>query len=170
MDVSTCPYFRPGQLRLSWPAGMPWPWLEQKPNLDHTFTMECCSVALRFSSLHISSPSSVWLVLGLRPESLKLRWGLNSCRINLITAYCVVVFVTSCSRTALSLVAADDMLSMSPLKESMNSSDRIAPGGGTWVRLLDTLAAQCLHCARSHRCSRRRWPSQRNPRRGWSAE
>ena len=55
----------------------------------------------------------------------------------MVAAYCVVVFLTSCSRTALSLVAADAMLSMSPLKESTNSSAGIAPGGGTWARLMD---------------------------------
>ena len=55
----------------------------------------------------------------------------------MIAAYCVVVFVTSCSRTVLFLVAADDMLSMSPMKGSINSSTRISHGGGTWERLLD---------------------------------
>ena len=45
--------------------------------------------------------------------------------------------MTSCSRTDLLLVAEDAMLSMSPLKEYMNSSAGIAPGGGTWARLLD---------------------------------
>ena len=55
----------------------------------------------------------------------------------MIVAYCVVVVVTSCYRTALSLVAADAMFSMSPVKELMNSSAGIAPGGGTWARLLD---------------------------------
>ena len=43
------------------------------------------------------------------------------------------MIVTSCSRTALSLVAADAMLSMSFLKDSMKLSAGIAPGGGTWV-------------------------------------
>ena len=55
----------------------------------------------------------------------------------MITAYYVVIFVTSCSKTALSLVAADAMLSMSPLKESIKSSAGMAPGGGTWARLMD---------------------------------
>ena len=47
------------------------------------------------------------------------------------------MFVTSCSITALTLVAVDAMLSMNLLKELMNSYARIAPGGGTWARLLD---------------------------------
>ena len=81
------------------------------------------------------------MVLRLWLELLKLRWGLNSCRSALIVAYYAVVFVTSCSRTALSLVAADAMLSMSLLKESINYSAVMAPGGGTWARLLD--AADC---------------------------
>ena len=45
--------------------------------------------------------------------------------------------MTSCSRTALSLVAADTMLSMILLKESINASAGMAPGGGIWSRLLD---------------------------------
>ena len=45
--------------------------------------------------------------------------------------------MTSCSRTSLTLVAANAMLSMSPLKESINSSDRMPPDGGTWAQLLD---------------------------------
>ena len=77
------------------------------------------------------------MVMRLWLELLKLRWGLNSCRSALIVEYYVVVFVTRFSRTALSLVAADAMLSMSPLKESINSSAVMAPGGGTWARLLD---------------------------------
>ena len=92
----------------------------------------------------MSSPSGVWLVLlvlGLRPDLLEPCWGFNSCKSALIAAYCVVVFATSCSRTALSLVAADAMISMSLLKESINSSAGMAPGGVTWARLLD--AAGC---------------------------
>ena len=89
----------------------------------------------------MSSPSSVWLVLGSRPELLEPLWGFNSCRSALIAAYCVVVFVTSCYTTASLLVASDAMLSMSTLKESMNSSAGMAPGDGTWARLLD--AAGC---------------------------
>ena len=98
--VSTCPGFRSVQLRLSWPSGTPWPWLEQKPPLAHPLTVACCSVKLRFFSLRMSLPSGVWLVLGLRPDLLDPRWGLNYFRSALIAAYCVVVFVTSCSRTA----------------------------------------------------------------------
>ena len=60
VDVSTCPGFRLGQLRMSLPAGTLWPWLDKKPTLAHPFTMACCSVALRFFSLHMSSPSGVW--------------------------------------------------------------------------------------------------------------
>ena len=83
----------------------------------------------------------VLLVLVLRPDLLEPRWGFNSCRSAFIEVYCVVVFTTSCYRTALSLVTADTMLSMSPLKESINSSARMASGGGTWARLVG--AAGC---------------------------
>ena len=69
-------------------------------------------------------------------------------------AYCVVVVVTSCYRTALSLVAADAMLSTSPLKDSMNSSAGIAPGRGTWapplvvaVRMASPLCVISWMCA-----------------------
>ena len=48
VDVSTFPGFLSGQLRLSWPAGTPWPWLEQNPPFAHIFTMAYCSVAFRF--------------------------------------------------------------------------------------------------------------------------
>ena len=54
----------------------------------------------------------------------------------------MVVLATSCPRTAFSLVAADAMLSMSPLKELINSSARIAPGDGPWAQLLD--ASGCM--------------------------
>ena len=88
------------------------------------------------------SPSDVWPVLGLQTELLEPRWGLNSCRSAWVAASCVVVFVTSSSRTALSLVAADAMLSMIPLKESMNSSSGMAPGGGT-VSMLCNIPWMC---------------------------
>ena len=145
--VSTCLDFRLGKLQISWTVGTLWPWLEQKPPLSHTFTMACCSMELRFLSLRMSSPSGVWSLPRLRPKLLDPRWGLNSCRSVLIAAYCIFVFVTSYSRTSLSLVAEDSMLSMSPLKESINSSARIAPGGGTWAQFLDvagrTLSPPC---------------------------
>ena len=85
----------------------------------------------------MSSTSGVWLLLGLRPELLEPRWVFNPLRSALIAAYYAVVVMTSYSRTSLSSVAADVMLFMSPLKESMNSFARIAPGGGAWARLLD---------------------------------
>ena len=86
-----------------------------------------------FLNFRMSLPSGVWSLPGLQPKLLEPRWGFNSCRNAFISTYCVVVVVTSCSRTALSLVAAEAMLSMSPLKESMNSSAGIAPGGGNWA-------------------------------------
>ena len=90
----------------------------------------------------MSSPSGVCLVLVLlvlvlRPELLDPCCDFNSFRRALIAVYCVVVVATSCSRTALSLVAADAILSFSPLKELMNSSSGMSPGGGPWARLLD---------------------------------
>ena len=50
--------------------------------------------------------------------------------------YCVAVVVTGCSIKALSLVAVNAMLSMSPLNDLLESSAGIAPGGGTWTRTL----------------------------------
>ena len=93
------------------------------------------------------SPSSVWLVLVLlvlilQPDLLEPRWDFNSCRRTLSSVYCVVVVATSCYRTALPLVAAYDLLFISPLKELMNLSAGMAPGGGPWARLLD--AAGCM--------------------------
>ena len=73
---------------------------------------------------------------GLRSELLEPCWGFNSYRSILVAVYCVVVVVTSCSKTALSLVAADAMLYMSPLEESMKSSSGIVPGVGIWARPL----------------------------------
>ena len=114
--VSKCPCFLAGELWLSWPAMTPWPWPDQKPPLVHPFIIPCWSVALHFLSVCMSSPSVVWLVLvmlvlGLQTELLEPRWDFNSCRRALIEVYYVVVVATSCSRTALSLVAADAMLS-----------------------------------------------------------
>ena len=82
----------------------------------------------------------------LWPELLEPCWVFNSCMSALIAAYCVVVFLTSCSRTALSLVAAYTMLSMSPLKESINSSAGMGPSGGTWARLLDAAGCTVSSC------------------------
>ena len=86
----------------------------------------------------LSPSGGVWLVsLEFRPELLEPRWVFNSYRSIFIAVYCVVVLATSCSRTALSLVAADAMLSMSPLKESMNASAGMTTGGGTWAWIHD---------------------------------
>ena len=48
----------------------------------------------------------------------------------------MVVLVTRCSITALSLVAVEAMLSMSPLNDSMKLSSGIASSAGTWKRSL----------------------------------
>ena len=88
------------------------------------------------------------MLLGLRSEVLEPRWGFISCSTTLIAAYCVVVVVTRCLRTALSLVAADTMLSMSLLNDSMNPSVGIAPGGGSWKRTLIVVGQKAsLPCA-----------------------
>ena len=91
---------------------------------------------------------------GLRPELLEPRWSLNSCSSALIIAYCVVVVVTSCSRTDLLLVSVEAKLSMNPLKKSMKSSTGAAPGGGTWVRPLFVAGhTACTVCAISWMCA-----------------
>ena len=133
--VSMCPGFWSGQVRLSCPAVKPWPWLEQKPPLVHPFNMACWSVALKCFSMCMSSPSGgvCLMLVELRPELLEPRWVFNSCRSILIAVYYVFVSATSCPRTALLLVAADAMLSTSLLKEFMNESAGMAPGGGTWA-------------------------------------
>ena len=147
-----------------------WPWLKKEPTLDHPFVMTCCSMALSFFNLCMSSPSAVWTLLGLRPDLLEPRWVFNSCRSAFIVAYCVVLVLKRCSRTSLLLVAADAMLSMSLIKESTKLSAGIAPGGGTWVQLLDvsgrTLSPLCdipwIYTAAL--------TSQKNLRRGWGVE
>ena len=84
----------------------------------------------------MSLSSGLRSLQGLRSEFLELSWGFISCSSALIVAYCVVVVVTICSRTALPLVASDAMLSMILLNDSVKTSAGIAPGRGSWKRTL----------------------------------
>ena len=101
-----------------------------------------------FLKLCISFLSGLRSLPGLRSDCFGAALGVISCSSDLIAAYCVVVVVTSCSRTDLSLVAADVMLSMSPLNDLMKPSAGIAPGEVSCKRTLFVVGQKAsLYCA-----------------------